>query len=120
MKQLRLFTAPVLSVREFVRGRLRDLPMRQRAREERRRQIAPIFLDETQIPDRPDVFVAVASTRVEVRQRGLLVPYVRPARPFLAVEYWRHGKRLSNEEGVRITRAAMGEDWTPPACEEGV
>ena len=83
-------------------------------------KLTPVFLDETQIPERPDVFVAVASTRVEVRSRGPLLPYVRPARPFLGIHYWRHGKRLSDAEGERIVRAAMGDDWTPPACEEGV
>jgi hypothetical protein len=36
MKQLQMFSSPVLSVRDFVRMRLRDLPFRQRAREERR------------------------------------------------------------------------------------
>jgi hypothetical protein len=66
------------------------------------------------------VFVAVASTRVEARSRGPLLPYVRPARPFLGIQYWRHGKRLSDAEGERIVRAAMGDDWTPPAREQGL
>jgi hypothetical protein len=36
MKQLRMFSTPALSLREFVREKLRDLQFRQRAREERR------------------------------------------------------------------------------------
>lgn len=60
---------------------------------------ARIFLDETQISDRPEVFVATASDKVEVLKREeFLQPYVRPAKPLLAYEFWRHGKKISWEE----------------------
>ena len=73
-----------------------------------------IFLDETHDPARPDIFVAVAGARVMLNRRGPYLPYVRPAKPLLGIEYWRHGKKLTEEEGVRLVRAAMGDDWEPP------
>jgi len=80
---------------------------------------ARILVDETQIPERPEVFVAVACHHIEIQPNGLGLPYVRPERPFLQWQYWRAGKRLDDVEGERIVRTVMGEDWTPPACEEG-
>jgi hypothetical protein len=38
MRQLQMFSSPVMSLRDFVRSRLIDLPMRQRARDDRRRR----------------------------------------------------------------------------------
>ena len=59
-------------------------------------------------PERPELFVAVAGERVEVMpQDGPLPPYVRPSRPHLAVEYWRHGERLEELEGRRMAAEAM-------------
>jgi len=73
-----------------------------------------VLLDETQIPDRPEVFVMVAGSGVELQTRGALIPYTRPKRPFRAVEYWRHGRQLSEAEALPYLRAAMGAEWTPP------
>ena len=40
---------------------------------------ASVLIDHTMIPERPELFVAVASSRIEVQWRdGLLAPYVRP------------------------------------------
>jgi hypothetical protein len=80
---------------------------------------AKLVVDFTQIPERPEVFIAVAGTRVEmnVRENDFVLPYVRTERPVLAVEYWRHGKRVGAADGERIVRAVMGAGWTPPAFE---
>ena len=61
-----------------------------------------VLADMTQIPERPQVFVAVLARRT-VRS-GL---YIKPSRPYLAVEYWQHGERLGAEEGQAIARRVM-------------
>jgi hypothetical protein len=55
-----------------------------------------VFIDPTQIPERPEVFVAVMA-----EGQTLIRPifYVRPNRPYVAVDYWRHGERLTTAEG---------------------
>jgi hypothetical protein len=58
-----------------------------------------IFLDTTQIPERPKLFVAVAArsfTTTPGTMPGSL--YLWPARPYEAVEYWQHGRRLTETE----------------------
>jgi hypothetical protein len=77
-----------------------------------------ILIDETVIPERPEVFVAVGSARMELQPRGELFPYVRPLRPFLGVEYWRHGQQIPAEEALSFVRAALGAEWEAPACQE--
>ena len=79
---------------------------------------AKVLMDVTQIPERPDVFVAVAGHRIELKPNGPTLPYVRPQKPIAAVQYWLHGKRLSDPEGERIVRDVMGADWQPPMPEE--
>jgi len=72
------------------------------------------------IPERPEVFVAVASNNVEIKPNDLGLALRAPGTAIPAMgQYWRHGKRLSDAEGERIVPTAMGDDWTPPACEEG-
>jgi hypothetical protein len=78
------------------------------------RDITPVLLDETQISDRPIIFVTVASNRIEVSDRGPLTPYVRPVRPVLDYEYWRHGRQITEAEAMPFLRAALGESWQPP------
>lgn len=75
---------------------------------------ARILLDETMISDRPDVFVAVASSRVEVMPRNGFVPYTRPARPALAYEFWRHGQRIPLHRAMPMLRGVLGADWQLP------
>ncbi len=65
-----------------------------------------IFMDITQIPERPELFVAVASYQQTTRYEGPMA-YVTPARPYIEVEYWRHGKQLSEEEAGPILEGAM-------------
>ena len=58
-----------------------------------------IFLDHTQIAERPPVFVAVASTSQEISPR---TGYVRPIRPYSDVEYWKDGKQITVQLAVAI------------------
>jgi hypothetical protein len=54
-----------------------------------------LLIDRTMLPDRPPLFVAVFATgqRMVGSNTGFDL-YVRPKRPYLKVEYWRHGARL--------------------------
>jgi hypothetical protein len=63
-----------------------------------------IFLDATQIAERPVLFVAVMADR-----QDLIPPlyYVRPRKPYLAVEYWQTGRELPAQQGERIVREAL-------------
>jgi len=58
-----------------------------------------LLWDVTQIADRPALFVAVLAKGQELRRPQF---YVQPTRPYLRVEYWRYGWRLSEAEGGRI------------------
>ena len=60
-----------------------------------------LMLDEVDA-ERPEVFVSVAGPAIEIatrREAPLISPFVRPTRPYLAVEFWRHGKQLGESEG---------------------
>jgi hypothetical protein len=73
-----------------------------------------VLLDQTVSPDRPEVFVATASDRVEMMLRDPVAPLLRPARPLMAYEFWRHGKQISWDEARPLLQAALGAEWTPP------
>jgi hypothetical protein len=79
---------------------------------------AHVLLDETQIPERPEVFVAIASDQYEFSERGPLFPYTRPARPVLAVAFWRHGKRIHESEALPILRGIFGAEWKVPTLRD--
>jgi hypothetical protein len=67
------------------------------------RQVDAMFLvDTTQIPDRPEVFTAVLAYRTV-----LSLLYVKPSRPYIRVEFWRHGVRLDDTEGQAIVDRVM-------------
>jgi hypothetical protein len=82
---------------------------------------AKILLDETILTERPEVFVAVAAGKVEAQRRplwfGELQPYVRPSRPFLGYEFWRHGKQIALDEALPVLRGIFGAEWEPPKTE---
>lgn len=61
-----------------------------------------IVYDPTSIPGRPEVFVAAAT-------RGYTPngDTVTPVRPYIDVEYWKHGERIDAAEGVRISLETM-------------
>jgi hypothetical protein len=109
--QFALATCPYLATPRYL-GRV-DVPDPSKLPPEAR-----ILLDETMIPSRPDLFVAVASQFIEVQERALLAPYVRPMRPALAYEYWRHGRQVSKSEALPLLRTALGVEWNFPAVTE--
>lgn len=75
---------------------------------------ARILLDETQMPDRPQLFVAVACDRITLADRGALQPYLKPVAPFLDYTFWRHGKQIPAHRAMPILRGLFGADWTLP------
>jgi hypothetical protein len=64
-----------------------------------------IFLDRTQDPQRPLVFVAVSTATVIVKW-----PHIKPERPYINVEFWRGGKQITRKEAIR--EYLMSEDPT--------
>jgi hypothetical protein len=62
------------------------------------------IIDNTQTPGRPDgdIFVAVLCRTHSLIRGG---QYVRPDRPYMRVEYWKHGQRLPDEEGAAFCRS---------------
>jgi len=74
----------------------------------------PILLDETVIPDRPELFVAVAGSGIELQDRGPVQPYVRPRRPLLGIEFWQHGQRIDAAAALSALRRALGEAFALP------
>jgi hypothetical protein len=68
-----------------------------------------IFMDQTQIPDRPVVFVCVGATGQSIRNTGnpLSPIYVTPKRPpYKAIEYWKDGRQTSQAEAMALLRDA--------------
>lgn len=66
-----------------------------------------IFLDTTMIPERPAVFVAIAALGQDYQFTDMGTSRIRPHRPFVAIEYWRQGKRLGDSEGAALAAAAV-------------
>jgi hypothetical protein len=70
----------------------------------------PVLIDPTMIPERPQLFVAVLA----LKQRFTVIPktkhvlYIAPKRPYLRVEYWRHGERVDDAEGQATCDFIMG------------
>ena len=74
------------------------------------------LVDITMLPDRPEVFVAVASDKMEIV--GLLdslTPIIVPQKPHLAYQFWRHGQQLLAVEAMPFIREVMGGDFKLPA-----
>lgn len=71
----------------------------------------------TMIPERPEIFVAVASDKFEVHsiRTDADMPVLRPARPYLAHEFWRHGVRLPERLASPILREVLGAEFKLPA-----
>jgi hypothetical protein len=71
------------------------------------REDTRIFMDNSMIPDRPVLFVAVLC-RKHTWWMTHNVIYTAPKRPYLRVEYWQHGRLLSDREGERVSAEIMG------------
>ena len=65
--------------------------------------------DISMYPKRPEVFVAVGATSQHIKQSATIPGHylVRPAKPYIGIEYWKDGVRLSNEEGLNIAKQAV-------------
>jgi hypothetical protein len=74
---------------------------------------ARILIDETMIADRPEIFVAVACSRVLMSTRSGLAPRLKPAQPS-AFTFWRHGRQIPAHRAMPILRGIFGADWELP------
>lgn len=61
-----------------------------------------ILVDPTMMPGRPagDLFIALMATKVDVFENL----NCKPRKPYSRVEFWRHGKQLSESEGITIVK----------------
>ncbi len=66
-----------------------------------------LLLDPTIDPRRPEVFVAVMAFGQSVGG-SLEGSFIKPLRPYHAVEFWREGKRLPTLEGVALATRSVG------------
>jgi hypothetical protein len=57
-----------------------------------------IFINNTMLPDRPEIFVAVECSSYDMTIKPLEI-YLRPKRPYSSIEYWRYGKKLRPPPG---------------------
>jgi hypothetical protein len=62
-----------------------------------------IFIDRTQIPERPEVFVCGLTHGQKLTNSGHMIP----KRPWKKLEFWRQGKRLTYAKGKKIADAAL-------------
>jgi hypothetical protein len=76
---------------------------------------ARILVDTTVIPDRPELFVSVACSRVHMEAVSGLPPKLKPAAPFLDFTFWRHGQQIPAHRAMPILRGLFGADWELPA-----
>lgn len=103
-----LQTCPYLAAPKYL-GRI-DVPNPEKLPLEAR-----VLLDETMIPDRPEIFVAVGCTGVHAQIRTGLAPRLKPAAPFLDYTFWRHGQQIPVHRAMPILRGIFGADWELPA-----
>lgn len=69
-----------------------------------------LFIDMTQDPARPVVFVGVAAESARFSQG-----YLKPTRPYRAAEFWQNGKQLSFETGMKLCADAHGANFAREA-----
>jgi hypothetical protein len=72
-----------------------------------------ITIDNSMLPERPDIFVCAMATGQKITQRG----YVVPKRPFLRVEYWRNGAQIEHAEAVPRVSERLARDLPVPLPE---
>lgn len=70
---------------------------------------AHIVEDTTTWPGRPKVFVAVSYRQFKpIWENGLIDKY-QPIRPYRRVEFWHHGKRITQERAVELLKDGIME-----------
>ena len=62
-----------------------------------------IFINPTQSQDRVPFFVFSKITGFDVQRRGLN-RYIKPTRPYLEIEFWNDGEKISEEEAIRLAK----------------
>jgi len=72
-----------------------------------------VLIDESQMANRPLVFVAVMAVGQDFT-KGTVAPLFKPKQPYRVVEYWIHGRQLDDEEG----RAKVMEYLKSPDIDE--
>jgi hypothetical protein len=92
-------------------GRLDDKTLKTLDDENR----PPLLLDHTVIVRRPDLFVAVLA-RSQRLVGSAFAPNVIPSKPYIRVEYWRHGEQLHDVVGQSLVDADR-QGW-PKLLEE--
>ena len=113
-EQFALATCPYLAAPKYL-GRI-DV-----VNPEKLPDVARVLLDETIISDRPEVMVTAASDRVEIMwNEPPMSPYLRPVKPLLGYEFWRHGRQIIWEEARPFLAETMGPDWEPPKLRDRV
>jgi hypothetical protein len=66
------------------------------------------------ITERPEIFVAVTSERVELLDREQLPPYLKPLQPFSDWTFWRHGQQIPAHRAMPVLRGIFGAEWEFP------
>jgi hypothetical protein len=103
-----LQTCPYLSMPKYL-GRV-DIPDPSKLPPEAR-----VLLDDTVLPDRPEIFVAVAASRFSMGGREWpLTPYLKPEKPWSAWSFWRHGRQIAEDEAMPYLWAVFGGGWRLP------
>jgi hypothetical protein len=74
-----------------------------------------VVSDETMIPEQPPFFVLArtSSARMIVDKEVSPTPRFHPKRPWLAVEFWRHGERLDGPTARELMTNSERWPWTP-------
>ncbi len=67
-----------------------------------------VLADPSMDPSRPELFVMVIHTKA-INIKGHLfgtpfVQFIQPCWPYVDVEYWQHGERMPDEEGLKLTK----------------
>jgi hypothetical protein len=65
------------------------------------------LVNQTMIPDRPKLFVAVMTLQIEIYPSMAGTFYLKPKRPYRQVEFWRSGQIVCHEEAVLIVREVL-------------
>jgi hypothetical protein len=107
-EQFALSTCPYLALPQYL-GRI-DVPDPSKVPE------GTLLQNITMIPERPEVFVSVASDELEVvgLNEGARTPVIRPVRPYRAYEFWLHGEEIPALHALPILRSVLGAGWELP------
>lgn len=61
-----------------------------------------IVIDQTMMPHRPVLFVAVETTEYDIKIVNPMQTYLRPLRPYTSIQYWQYGKIIRPEKAREI------------------